>query len=167
MFTQVVGAVFALMETHEKAWTKVNGSRDVSTFGFHYQVGLEPVRVNVDRMLDNFRLGCRDLITVWEKILEPPHLAKLGELAGVEKKDFHFSDELWVQSVYDFALAHHQRRMPADHLLRSLIPLYLGRTASFVLEMMESTAEEVEARIENLCLVYEKFKPELLQKWTK
>jgi glycosyltransferase involved in cell wall biosynthesis len=167
MFTQVVGSVFGLMETHEKAWTPSNGSREVPTFGFHYQVGVEPVRVNVDRMLENFRLGCRDLTPVWEKILEPPHLTQLVELAAVEKEKFHFSDELWVQAVYDFALTHHHRCLPYDHLLRSLIPLYLGRTGSFVLEMMESSAEEVEARIEKLCLVYEKFKPDLVRRWTK
>jgi hypothetical protein len=167
MFTQVVGAVFALMETHEKAWMAVNSSRDVQTFGFHYHVGLEPVRVNVDRMLENFRLGCRELTSVWEKIIEPPHLTQLAEIADVEKARFHFSDELWVQAVYDFALAYHQRRLPYEHLLRSLIPLYLGRTASFVLEMAESSVEEVEARIENLCLCYEKLKPELLRRWAK
>jgi glycosyltransferase involved in cell wall biosynthesis len=166
MFTQVVGSVFGLMEAHEKAWAPINSSRDVQTFGFHYQVGLEPVRVNVDRMLENFRLGCRELVVVWEKILAPAHLASLGDLAAVAKEQFHFSDELWVQAVYDFVLAHHQRRLPYEHLLRSLIPLYLGRTASFVLEMMESSAEEVEARIENLCLVYERFKPELLRRWS-
>jgi hypothetical protein len=116
-------------------------------------------------MLENFRLGCRELVAVWEKILAPAQLAALTGLAAVAKEQFHFSDELWVQAVYDFVLAHHQRRLTYEHLLRSLIPLYLGRTASFVLEMMESTAEEVEARIENLCLVYERFKPELLRRW--
>jgi hypothetical protein len=167
MFTQVVGSVFGLMETHQKTWMPIAGSREAPTFGFHYQVGLEPVRVNVDRMLENFRLGCRELTAVWEKILWPSSLATLAEIAAVEKEKFHFSDELWAQAVYDFALAHHQRRLPYEHLLRSLIPLYLGRTASFVLEMMESTADEVEARIENLCLVYEKLKPDLLRRWTK
>lgn len=165
MFTQVVGSVFGLMEAHEKSWASINGSRDVPTFGFYYQVGLEPVRVNVDRMLENFRLGCRELIAVLEKILAPANLAAILEINAVAKEQFHFSDELWTQVVYDFVLAHHHRRLSYEHLLRSLIPLYLGRTASFVLEMMESSAEEVEARIENLCLVYERLKPALLQKW--
>ncbi|MDZ7290102.1 MAG: glycosyl transferase family 2 [candidate division KSB1 bacterium] len=165
MFTQVVGSVFGLMETYENAWSSINGSNEVPTFGFQYQVGLEPVRVNVDRMLENFRLGCRELTSIWEKILEPPCLTQLAEIAALEKGKFQFDDGLWVQTVYDFALAYHQRRLPDEHLLRSLIPLYLGRTASFVLEMMESSAEEVEARIEKLCLVYEKFKPDLLKRW--
>jgi hypothetical protein len=117
-------------------------------------------------MLDNFRLGCRDLAPVWVKILAPQQLAKLAEIAAVEKEKVHFSDELWAQAVYNFALAYHQRRLPSEHLLRSLIPLYLGRTASFVLEMAESTAEEVEARLENLCRVYEQLKPDFLRRWT-
>lgn len=165
MFTQVVGSVFTLMETHEKVWTNINGSQDVQTFGFRYQVGLEPIRVNVDRMIENFRLGCRDLVSIWEQIISPERREKLMELASVENTKFHLNDELWVQTVYDFALAYRQRRLSYDHLLRSLIPLYLGRTASFVMETAESSADEVEARIENLCQVYERFKPDLLQRW--
>lgn len=165
MFTQVVGSVFGLMETHEKAWRQTNASRAVPSFGFHYQVGVEPIRVNVDRMLENFRLGCRDLASLWSKVLEPQHLSELAQIAVADKTTFHFSDELWVQTIYDFALAYHQRRLPTEHLLRSLIPLYLGRTASFVLEMAESSAEEVEARLENLCLLYEQVKTDLLKRW--
>jgi hypothetical protein len=38
--------------------------------------------------LDNFRLGCRDLVAVWEKILEPPHMAQFMELAAMARKAF-------------------------------------------------------------------------------
>jgi hypothetical protein len=165
MFTQVVGSMFMLMETHEKTWKQRNGSAPAPSFGFHYQVGVEPVRVNVDRMVENFKLGCRDLASIWESIIDTKNLPELVRLAAADKSAFNFNDELWVSTVYDFAAAYHQRRLPADHLLRSLIPLYLGRTASFFLEMAESSAEEVEERLEKLCSVYETLKPELIRKW--
>jgi glycosyltransferase involved in cell wall biosynthesis len=165
MFKQVVGAVFMLMETHEKVWSQTHGSDDTPTFGFQYQAGVEPIRVNIDRMIENFRLGCSDLPAVWEKIIEPANLTELFLLAGADKTKFYFNDALWVRIVYDFALAYHHRRLATEHLLRAMIPLYLGRTASFVLEMAESSAEEVEARIEKLCQVYEKFKPALVTRW--
>ncbi|MCI0354215.1 MAG: hypothetical protein L0099_04120, partial [Acidobacteria bacterium] len=41
----------------------------------------------------------------------------------------------------------------------------LGRTASFVLEVRESNAVEVEERIERLCTVFEAEKPYLLARW--
>ena len=44
-----------------------------------------------------------------------------------------FSDDLWARVIYDFALGHHYAVVHRDHLLRSLTPLYLGRTAAYVL----------------------------------
>jgi hypothetical protein len=48
-----------------------------------------------------------------------------------------------------------------------MIPLYLGRVASFVKENQESPAREVEARIESLCKVFEEMKPYLIERWEK
>ena len=45
--TEVVSAVFDLMETYEDRWTEVEGAEDVPLFGFPHGVGLEPVQVNV------------------------------------------------------------------------------------------------------------------------
>src|SRR4249920_3200081 len=49
MLTQVMGALFALMEQHESVWLDVSSSEPVALFGFQYGVGVEPVHVNVDR----------------------------------------------------------------------------------------------------------------------
>jgi hypothetical protein len=62
-------------------------------------------------------------------------------------------------------VAYRHRLLDRDHLLQSLVPLYLGRTASFVLEVTESTAPQVEERIETLCRVFETEKPYLAQQW--
>jgi hypothetical protein len=52
-----------------------------------------------------------------------------------------------------------------EHLLKSLTPLYIGRTASFVMEMRDSDAEDVENRIEELCRRYEEKKSVLVNCW--
>ncbi|MGH9894778.1 MAG: glycosyltransferase, partial [bacterium] len=57
MLVQVMGAVLALMEEHYPVWSKVEGSNPVKLFGFQYEVGVEPVNVNVDRMISTFRQG--------------------------------------------------------------------------------------------------------------
>jgi hypothetical protein len=46
-----------------------------------------------------------------------------------------------------------------------MIPLYLGRVASFVKENQKSSAAEVEGEIESLCQVFEKMKPYLIEHW--
>jgi hypothetical protein len=67
--------------------------------------------------------------------------------------------------VYQFALAWHRRALNRDQLLRSLVPLYLGRTASFVLQNAEADAEEVERAIRALADEFLRQKPWLRERW--
>jgi hypothetical protein len=165
MLTQVVGTVFLLMEAHAARWRRVRGSVAVPEVGFEYTVGLEPVRVNIERMLAIFTTAARELVPVFERVLEPQTLAAVRSLAEEPAAAFRFPTELWVKTVYDFALAHHRKTINRDHLLRSLTPLYLARTASFVLETEAADAAEVEATVEGLCLEYERLKPHLIERW--
>ncbi len=151
------------MEEYYYIWKDIKGSTPIPTFGFQYEVGLEPIRVNLNMMIDNFFQGIEHLSPLWKKILS---IEVLDELLNFKRSsDFYISDELWVKIVYDFAIAYHRRIMNRDHLIRSLTPLYLGKTASFVIETKESSAEEVEDRIERLCVKFEELKDYLVNKW--
>jgi hypothetical protein len=55
--------------------------------------------------------------------------------------------------------------MPGDQLLRSLVPLYLGRTASFVLQTADSGADEVEEAIRALADEFVRAKEYLVAGW--
>ena len=165
MLTQVVGTVFHLMETHQSAWLTVIGSEPVPIFGLPLEVGIEPVNVRLERLLSAYRQGVRDLSLIWQNFLPAPVLEGLRRLSKANLPEFRFQDALWAKVVYEFAAAHYAKRMDREHLLKSMIPLYLGRTASFVLEMQQSTAADVENRIELLCLEYENLKPYLMEKW--
>jgi glucosylglycerate synthase len=165
MLTQVVGAVFNLMETYQNVWFSVKGSVPSPIYGFRFDVGLEPVNVNLERMVNAFKQGVADLSTIWEKFLSAELMDGLRTQAAANLSEFHFQDALWVKTVFEFAVAHFKNRMDRDHLIKSMTPLYLGRTASFVLETQDSTAADVENRIELLCLEYENLKSYLIEKW--
>jgi glycosyltransferase involved in cell wall biosynthesis len=165
MFTQVVSSVFSLMGNYQHLWKVVRESQTVSTFGFHYEVGLEPVSVNVERMIRNFRLGVKDLMELWRKALPSETALWLESMSRLSDESFSFPHDLWAQIIYDFASAYHKGSVHREHLLKSMIPLYLGRVASFVMENQESTAVEVEAKIESLCEVFEEMKPYLIKRW--
>lgn len=165
MLMQVLGAVFALMEAHHQVWARLEGSNPVKLFGFRYEVGVEPVHVNVERMIEHFQLGLAGLMPVWRHALQEDALAGLLSLKAVPPQQFRMPDELWVRVVYDAALAYHDRVMPREHLLKALTPLYLGRTATFVLETQALTTTEAERRIEQLCDAFEKQKPYLVERW--
>jgi hypothetical protein len=168
MLEQVVGSVFTLMQEYEPVWRQRHGSTPADLFGFRFDVGLDPIAVNVDRMLASFRRGCRDLAEVWALALAPDILEavlRLGRELDSGAADFHIPDELWARVILDFAFAHRHLRTERSHLLRSLTPLYLGRVASFVLETREMASDEVERRIEALCQCFESLKPDLVRRW--
>ena len=165
MLTQVVGSVFEQMERSSDKWMAIEGSQEVPVFGFRFDVGLEPVPVSVDGMIRRFRQGVKDLGEIWRLALAPQTVRELQRLEESPDDQFHLSDELWVWVIYDFATAFHARSINRDHLLKSLTPLYLGRVASFVLDTRDSSALEVERKIEQLCLLYEQCKGYLVERW--
>jgi glycosyltransferase involved in cell wall biosynthesis len=166
MLVQVVSAVFDLMETYEERWKEVEGAEDVPLFGFPHDVGLEPVKVNVGRMVRIFRQGVRDLAEVWARALDEATLAEVKTLGDDDQEAFHFPDPLWVRVVFDYALAYRRRALNREQLLRSLVPLYLGRTASVVVQNTDSGAKEVEASIRALADTFVGEKGYLRERWT-
>jgi glucosylglycerate synthase len=137
----------------------------VPVFGFEYAVGLEPVSVNLERMIERFRLGVSELSELWALFMPEDILSHLREIAALGQDLFHIPDDMWADMIFCFALAMHRKIMNTEHLLKSLTPLYIGRTASFVIENWSSDAEEVEGRIESLCTVFEAKKSALVNSW--
>jgi glycosyltransferase involved in cell wall biosynthesis len=168
MLHQVVGSVFDLMEEYAPVWRGIQGSEQVATFGFVYAVGLEPIHVKLERMIENFRLGVKDLGPFYRSFLPEEVLSGLRDLAGRPgREDFAYTDEAWVRTILSFALACHRKVASREHIVKSLTPLYLGKVASFVIETWESTAGQVEQRLEELCLAFEREKGYLAERWNE
>lgn len=165
MLHQVVGATLDLMETYTVEWKKIKNSESLLTYGFKYAVGLEPINVNVDRMIEKFKLGTKELYSVWETFLPGDVLDFLCASQDLSEDKFRMPDNIWAEIIYSFALACHKKIINKEHLLKSLTPLYIGRVASFVMETPDSNAEEVEDRIEKLCLTFESKKEFLINNW--
>jgi hypothetical protein len=165
MVAQTLGAAFTLMDRHEDLWRGVRGSETLPAVGEPVLPDTVDVRVDVERMVDGFRLGLRDLTPIWEHILAPE---TMGEVFGLDQSvasAFRFPDQLWARVVYDFALGHHYSVVHRDHLLRSLVPLYLGRTAAFVNATRRRDAVQTEAAIDAVGAAFEANKPYLVERW--
>ncbi len=165
MFRQVVGSIFGLLETYEPVWTAMNESESVTMFGFPFEAGVEPIAVNTERMIRAFAQGVKDLREVYQGFLTPETLAALTGCALLPPEQFRVPDDLWVRTVFEFAAAWKHRKMDRGHLMQSLVPLYLGRTASFVIEMRDATAREAEERVDKLAAAFEEGRPYLRQVW--
>ena len=165
MLVQVVGSVFGLMETHDAVWRNVLGSLPAPLLGSPFALDPDPASINLLRAVGSFQQGVRDLLPVYRQVFTPQQLQDLESCAAEPPDEFTLEDELWVGLIYDLALAYHRRVMDREHLLKSLAPLYLGWVASFARQTEKETTEQVEDRIERLCLVYEQLKPYLINQW--
>jgi hypothetical protein len=162
---QVVGALFTDLEHRVDVWQRVRGSTAIPLVGSVPAVGPEAPPLNVDGLMDSFRLGYRELREIWTWILPPRTIVELRKLTETGPDRFRFADRLWASIVYDFALGYSLRVMPHEHVLRSLTPLYMAWLASFVLQMKGATLAEIEERVEQVCRGFESEKRYLISRW--
>jgi glucosylglycerate synthase len=160
-----VGPLFRLMDRHAGEWQDVRGSAPVPRRGEASLGAPAAGDVRPDRMVRAFHLGLKDLLPLWEQAVSDETLGQLYPLGLLGPEDFRFPPPLWARVIADFAVAHHERRLPRDHLLRALTPLYLGRVAAFVLETQAASSPEAAGVFERVCLAFEAEKPSLSARW--
>jgi glucosylglycerate synthase len=162
---QVAGALFADLEHRVDVWQRVRGSAAIPIVGTAAAMGSEAPSLNVEVLMESFRLGYRELREIWTWVLPPRTIVELRKLTETVPDRFRFDDRFWAGIVYDFALGYSLRVMPRDHLLRSLTPLYTGWLASFVLQTRSARLAEIEARVEQVCMGFESEKRYLISRW--
>jgi hypothetical protein len=163
--TRALGLVFREMERHASRWQRVEGSLPVPSVGSGGWMSGEAPRVSVEWLLERFRLGARDLSTVWSLVLPPATLLHLRQASAARAGAFRLADDAWARIVYDFAVAHYAKAMERRQLLASLTPLYLGWVASFAQETQGLDETAFEARVEALCAAFESQKRYLISRW--
>ncbi len=167
MFSQVVGTIFDLMVHSAGYWMRVKWSKPTSIYGFGLgEVEMPPpVKVSEDKLAANFRKGFEEYYETWRSILTPDIMNKVDEISELPEDMFDFPTQTWAKLLFDFAVAYNRKEMDSDKLLASLIPLYFGKTLSFVRKTERMSVQTAEEFIENECMVFEETKPYLLEHW--
>ncbi len=165
ILVRVVGPLFSLMERYREAWERVRGSVPPPRAGSPSALLPPAEEAPAERMVRAFRMGLKDLLPVWEQIMPEETLSRLYPLGLLPAEEFRFPPPAWARVVSDFALAHHERRLPRDHLLRSLTPLYLGRVASFLGEARAASADRLPQILEEIGGAFEAEKEYLRARW--
>ncbi len=161
---QTVGALFSSLGPDFPAWS-VADFASAPTNGSDHQVLLDPLRVNRKRLRAMFSTGILELESVFQSILSPETVAELRRIADMGENNFRLPAELWVKTVYEFAISYQKSAINRDHIIQALAPIFRGRVYTFLTENRDSSADEVEKNIEALCLEFERMKPYLLQMW--
>jgi len=169
MFRQVVGTIFAMMKEFEPFWMKVKYSRPTAIYGFGLgEVEMPPkVGVDTENLLHQFHNGFEQYSPVWEAFLTSDVYRKLTEIKGLKEREFNFPTDLWARVLFDTAVSYGASEVDPDEMMNSLIPLYFGRTLSFVKSSRKMSIKQAEEAIEKDCETFEMTKPYLLQRWKK
>jgi len=167
MFRQVVGTIFSLMTYFSQFWMKIKYSRPTAIYGFGLgETEMPPkVEVNTKNLLDKFHQGFEQYGQVWKEVLTEDVFKKLCEIRDLKEKEFNFPTELWARLLFDVAVSYKEQVVEQDLLMDSLIPLYFGKTLSFVRKTRRMSIKEAEETIEQDCMVFEITKPYLLMRW--
>jgi hypothetical protein len=162
---RTVGALFSLLDSNVPLWSTIAGSQPVPTLGAQSEVMVEPVRVNRKHLREMFATGVAQLEPVFRSILSASTLSELQRIAALEGSEFNYPAEVWAKTVFEFAASYHRSVISRDHIVQALVPLYRGRTLSFLLENRDASGEEIERNVESLCGEFERLKPYLLEVW--
>lgn len=166
MVAETLRGAFGLMQRHPELWLDTRPGGGLPVTGTPVLPSTERREIGLARMISAFRLGVKDLLPIWEHILARDTLTDVLSLDATEVDRFRFPDALWARVVYDFAVGHLLGVLHRDHLLRSIVPLYLGRVASFVAETQDLGAVATEARLDAMGAAFDREKPYLLSHWT-
>jgi glycosyltransferase involved in cell wall biosynthesis len=167
MFRQVIGTIFSLMSYFDDTWLRVKYSKPTAIYGFGLGEVEMPPKVDVDakKLFEKFHVGFDQYEQVWKEALYEDVFGKLMEIKGMKERVFAFPTDLWARILFDMGVAYRDRVREPDELMESLIPLYYGRTFSFVKKTRRMSTQQAEEAIEEDCVTFEMTKPYLIKRW--
>lgn len=167
MFRQVLGTLFVLMEQNEAYWKKVKGSIAVDTFGPETSIEPEAITVNLEQLIDKFRLGVKQFGPLYREILSEDCAKELESVRKLSYRKFSLSMYVWVCLLYEMAATFHSWPHNRQKLVEIITPLYYGRIASFIKQTRDMSSFEAEKLVEEQAIEFEENKDYLVNIWDR
>jgi hypothetical protein len=166
-FSQVLGTLLDLMIIFDDFWGRVKWSKPTAIYGFGMGEVEAPVATEISQteLQQGFVEGFTLYQQIWESVLQNNIYNKLGEIRELPLAHFSFPSEIWAQILYSYSVAYKNAAVDREQLLQSLVPLFAGKTLSFVKKTERMSIQQAEEYIENECMIFEEAKPYLLNKW--
>jgi hypothetical protein len=78
---------------------------------------------------------------------------------------FHFPDDCWTRVIYDLIVAARRDPPSVERFVATLVPIYFGRVAGFVIENRGLASDAAEEHVEHQAREFELLKPYLVERW--
>jgi len=137
----------------------------VEIFGHENHVEPEPVNVNLEGMIEHFKVGFRQFSTFYKEIFCEDCFEQVRKTAHLRPQRFHLPTDTWIQILYELAATFHTWSVNRNKLIDLMTPLYYARVASFVRQTWEMSSEEAERLVEEQAQSFEGHKDYLITVW--
>lgn len=165
MFRQVVWTLCYLMERFEVHWKGVQGSEPVETFGQEGYVEPEPVNIDIEGMIEHFKIGFQQFSSLWKDIFSKACFDEIENAVEMDSNQFYLPTDAWAQILYELAATFHSWSVNRYKLIDLMTPLYYARVASFVRQSWDMSSQEAEELVEDQALKFEEHKDYLIKVW--
>ncbi len=165
MFRQVVHTLFLLMEQFESKWKSVRGSSSLPMFGTEKSLEPEPVQVDFERLVKEYKAGFRQFKVLYRDLFSPECFEELKKCAGLSPRKFVMSVETWAKVLFETAATFRSWTTNRANLVSLVTPLYLGRVASFINRTRDMTTVQAEQLVEEQAQLFEDQKDYLIRVW--
>ena len=166
VFKQVVGSAFQALDAHADYWLPRTISEDVPLLGAALGDPADTPPHDGTPLVQSFSRDVKDLEEILRVILTPETLAAVT--ASAEHDDGpRYPDEVWAATVYEFLVAYHRSVMRRDHITQALLPLYLARSGTFLIEHAAGVPDTVNEALESVCRAFERSKESAVERWNQ
>ncbi len=160
---QIVATVLASLDRHAAVCRRREGSHAIPLCGDLPAAPAVATPLPVEAMRESFERGVRELEPLLALALPPEPLEALRAAAAPGSGPI--DDTLWTGVVFALVDTDRRRALARAHIARAIVPLYLGRAASFLTGATEAPAAEVESALESLAMEFERQKPPAARSW--
>jgi hypothetical protein len=139
----------------------------VDTFGPEQLIEPEPIKVNLEQLIDLYRLGIKQFGPMYREILSEECARELESVRKLSYRKFSLSMYVWVCLLYEMAATFHSWPHNRQKLVEIITPLYYGRIASFIKQTRDMTSFEAEKLVEEQAIEFEENKDYLVSIWDR
>jgi glucosylglycerate synthase len=160
---QVFLSLVASLRAHAPYWRTATGDTPLRTWGVE-QNGL-PAAADWDytSLAQQARHDIAQIAPLLEGVFEPALFARVMDSLGAPAPAP--DDELWVRVVYTLLAATTRGPVSIEHLADMFVPIYMWRAAQFMSQTAIEPVDVIEARLNALGDVFQRFKPALVSRW--
>ena len=155
MFRQVVGTLFQMIGLYQHKWRGISQIEDVPTYKYSEPHEPEPFEVDLSALLHNSKSDYTKNKDFYPSILHESLIARIEK----ELSSNGINSESWVESVYNYSYHYNKAsNFEKEQILDSLIPLWNGRTARFIIDTQDMNTEQAELEIQRQADIFLEWK---------